>query len=304
MKKGGRGLPVYLLSLIAVGGLSLLSVLPFSLLTRLGRILGGLYYHLDGRRKRIALENLRLAFGKEKEEGELRSLLKAAYRQIGSSLFEFAALPKFTQKELSGRIRFEGLEHLEAARRSGRGVVLLAAHFGNWELTAQSLALAGFPGYAIGRRANVPLLHDYIVRCREAHGNRILVRDQAARKIFSILKEGKILGILCDQRGSTSRGLMINFFGHPAPTNPDIARIILKAKPVVMMTFALREPGGTHRIIVHKPLVFSPRGNRREDTLELTRLYMKELERMIRKHPEQWLWMHRRWMRRTADRSS
>ncbi|NOY53464.1 MAG: lysophospholipid acyltransferase family protein [Deltaproteobacteria bacterium] len=299
MKKNGRGVPVFMLSLIGVGGLSILSSLPFSLLTRVGRFLGGLYYHLDGRRKRIALENLRLAFGNEKTEGELQSILKTAYCRTGSSLLEFAGLPKLTRKQLSGRVRFEGLEHLEAARKSGRGVILLAAHFGNWELTAQSLALAGFPGYAVGRRANVLLLHNYIVHCRESHGNRILVRDQAVRKIFTILREGKILGILCDQRGSTSRGLMINFFGHPAPTDPHIARIILKAKPVVLMVFGIRNPDESHRVIVSKPLTFSLRGDPGKDALHITRRYMQALEEMIRKHPEQWLWMHRRWMRRS-----
>jgi len=301
MKKGGRGLFVVILSHLAVGALSLLSYLPFSLLTRIGAALGGLYYTIDGRRKRIGLDNLRLALGKEKTEEELRSILKAAYRQIGSSMFEFAALPKLTEKQLRGWIRFEGLEHLDAALRTGRGVILLAGHFGNWELTAQGLALRGYPGSAIGRRANTPLLHNYIIRCREAHGNHVIVRGKAMRRIFKVLDEGKILGILCDQRGSTSRGLSIDFFGHPAPTDPDIARIILKAQPVVMMAFGIRNPDQTHRIIIGRPLSFVPTGNRQEDAFRLTQQYMKELEGMIRKYPDQWLWMHRRWMRRAAD---
>lgn len=298
MKNQGRGVPVFLLSVLAVGVLSLLSYLPFSLLTRLGRCLGRFYYHIDGRRKKISMNNLRLALGNEKTEEELRSILKAVYRQIGSSLFEFAALPKLTKKKIHGWIHFEGLEHLEAALRTGRGVVLLAAHFGNWELTAQSLALRGYPGSAIGRRANTPLLHNYIVRCRESHGNRVIVRGKAMRRIFKVLGEGKILGILCDQRGSTSRGLSVDFFGHPAPTNPDIARIILKANPVVLMAFGIRNPDQTHRIIIGRPFSFVPKGDRQEDAFRITQQYMKELEGMIRKYPDQWLWMHRRWMRR------
>jgi len=300
MDRGGRGFHVYILSVLAVGLLSLAERLPFSLLSRVGGALGTLFYRIDGRRKRIGLENLRLALGGEKNDSERRSILKSVYRNMGKSLFEFAAIPRLTPADLNRLVRFEGLEHLEKAEAAGRGILLLSAHFGNWELTAQSLALAGHPGYAVGRQANVGLLHNYIVRCREAHGNRIIVRGHAARKTFRVLRNGGILGILCDQRGSTSRGLMIDFFGHPAPTNPDVARIVLGLRPSVIMCFGIRNLDGTHTIFLSPPLQYSPSGNGEEDLLMTSRLYMKELEEMIRKYPEQWLWMHRRWMSRSG----
>lgn len=300
MGKEGRGAGIQILSVAAVAVLTMLSWLPFGALTRLGASLGGLFFHLDGRRKAIGLENLRLAFGDQLSEEERRALLKRVYKNMGRSALEFAGIPRLTREELDRFVTIEGLEKLEAAKEAGRGVILLAAHFGNWELLAQSLALHGYGGYAVGRRANVPLLHNYMIRCRESHGNRIIVRDGAIRKVLSILRQGEILGILGDQRGSTSQGLMIDFFGHGAPTDGDIARIILKTQAAVLPTFIVRHENQTHTFYVGDPLQFRITGNLDDDVLQVTETYMKVIEDFIRKHPDQWLWMHRRWLRRNT----
>ncbi len=294
----GRGFFVWILSVLAVGLLSALSVVPMPLLTVAGATLGTLYYHVDGRRKRIALSNLRLVFGEEKTEDEILQILKASYRHLGSTLLEFAVLPRLTPGKLSELVHTEALEKIGRAREAGRGVLLLTGHFGNWELLAQSAAIKGYPAHVIGREANVGLLHRYIVGLREAHGNRVIVKQQAMRKVLTALKNGEIVGILCDQRGS-SQGLMIDFLGHPAPTNADVARLILTSGATVMTIFLVRGPDKTHMFHVSDPMVFESTGDRETDVLHVTHQYMQALESFIRRYPEQWLWMHRRWMRRS-----
>ncbi len=293
----GRGFFVWILSVLGVGVLSALSVVPMPLLTAAGATLGSLYYHVDGRRKRIALSNLRLVFGKEKTEVEMRQILKASYRHLGSTLLEFAALPRLTPAKLAGLVHAEAVEKIGRTRQPGRGLLLLAGHFGNWELLAQSIAIRGYPAHVIGREANVGLLHRYIVGRREAHGNRIIVKQHAMRKTLSALKKGEIVGILCDQRGG-SRGLLMDFLGHPAPTNADVARLIMTSGAVVMTVFLVRGSDNTHTLHVSDPMVFESTGDRETDVRNVTRQYLATLESFIRRYPEQWLWMHRRWMRR------
>jgi KDO2-lipid IV(A) lauroyltransferase len=295
MEKHGRGVIVRVLSVASVVVLVFLSRVPFPVLTRLGAWLGLVYFYLDRRRKRIGLENLRLAFGQERSDEELKRLLRNVYRNMGSSALEFAALPRLTREKLDRFVRMEGLEKIDKARQAGRGVILLTAHFGNWELLAQSLALHGHTAYGIGRQANVPLLNNFIVRCREAHGNRVIIRDRAMRKILRVLKDGEILGVLGDQRGSTSQGLMIDFFERPAPTNPDIARIIQKTGATVLTVFIVRNADQTHTVQVGDPLRFDVTGDPEGDVLAIAEQCMKSLESFIRQYPDHWLWLHRRW---------
>lgn len=295
-----RGLLIPILSVFAVGALSLLSRLPIGLLSRLGAWLGRLYYHFDRRRKKIGLGNLGLAFGQEKTGEELERILRAWYQQMGRSMLEFAALPRLNRKKIEPLVRVTGLEKIRAEQEAGHGVILLNAHVGNWELYVQSATIYGCPMHIVGRRANVGLLHDYIVRCRESHGTRVILRDNAARKILKLVKKREVLGIMFDQRGSTSRGVMVDFFGHPAPTNPTVAKIILKSGATVMTSFGCRNPDGTHTVTISDPLEIRRSEDLEADVLQFIQLYMKLLEDFIRQHPDQWLWIHRRWMKRKS----
>ena len=301
MEKLGRGFFIIILSHVAVGLLSLLSFIPFPILTKVGAWLGGIYYPVDGKRKKIGLDNLRLALGEDHSDQELKTILKSVYRNMGSALMEFAAIPRMSKEAIRKRIRMVGREKLEASKQEGRGVVLLTAHIGNWELNAQCVAAYGFPLYGIGREANVKRLHDYIVRSRESHGNRVFVRDNAMRKILKVLKKGEIVGILVDQRGSTSRGLMIDFFGHPAPTDPVLAKMILRSGAVVMTCFGVRNPDNHHTFTISDPIQINLTGDSDKDATEMTQAYLSAIEHYIKEHPDQWLWMHRRWMRRNSS---
>jgi KDO2-lipid IV(A) lauroyltransferase len=304
MPKQGRGIPVFLISVAAVPVLSLLSFVPFRFLTIAGSWLGALYFRIDTRRKKIGLENLSLAFGKNRSDAELKKTLESVYKQFGSSLLEFAASPRLNRTKIDKLVRLHGLEKLEAEKKAGKGVFLLIAHLGNWELCGQAMAMNGIPVNIIGRKANVGLLHNYIVRCRERHGNRVILRDKAMRKILRLLKQGEILAAMIDQRGSTGRGLLIDFFGKPAPTNKDLARIILKTGTSVMTVFNVRNPDQTHSVYFSDPLKFELSHDHEKDVRRIVEQYTKALEDFIEKHPDQWIWMHRRWMRRGTEGGS
>ena len=292
-----RGPAVVLLSWTAAALLPAVGRLPWPLLTRIGAGLGLLYYGLDPRRRRIGLENLTAAFP-EMSPRRRAAVLRSAYAQIGSSALEFAALPRLGAERIRRMVRFQGLENLARARAEGHGVVVLNGHLGNWELYCHAAAVQGFPLHVVARRANVEVLHRYIVRCRETHGNRVIVRDRAMRRILRVLKEGGVVGVMCDQRASTSRGLQVDFLGRPAATEPAVARMILASGAVAVTALGRRNPDQTHTVEISPPLPRPPIRTEADALLELTRSYTSVLESFIRRHPEQWLWMHRRWFRR------
>jgi KDO2-lipid IV(A) lauroyltransferase len=276
------------------------SILPRSGRLALGRSLGSLVYALDARHRGIALANIDLAFGAGKTPSEKRAIGEGAYRHFGAMLFELATLGKPTREEIEARVDFEGVELLEKAVSRGKGVILVTAHFGNWELHAIA------HGYRIGKlhvvvreQAN-PFLNQWLDRTRKISGNAVIDKSRALRRMRTLLREGESVAVVVDQNVPLEDAVFVDFFGRKAATTPVPAWFALKTGAAIVPAFSYPLPGGRYRAVYEPEIDVEPyRGLDRDLALvALTQKLASVQEARIRKAPELWMWMHRRWRTR------
>jgi KDO2-lipid IV(A) lauroyltransferase len=252
-----------------------------------------------GIRRRVVLENLRLAFP-DKTESERRAIGRATYRNLARLAPEFLLAHRMTREELDRVFSYEGWEHLEAARGRGKGVIACTAHFGNFEMLAAVHNLRGIPVTMISREMGRSRFNDLWRRARSKAGvEDIVVRKGetlvAARRA---LEQGRVLGYVIDQNQPLRRAIFPTFFGVPAATSPTPAILALRTGAPVVFTLALPLGDGRHRVLFEGPLEVPDTGDRRRDVLAFMQDLNDRLERRVREHPEHWYWLHRRWKTR------
>ena len=192
------------------------------------------------RLSRVGLRNLELAFP-EKTEAERRRILRRLYRNLGWQLAEFCLMARYTRESARGFLRCDGLERYIAARDAGQGVLILTAHLGAWELSSFYHSLAGFPMSMVIRRLDNPLVDALVNRIRCMHGNRVLHKDDFARGLLSLMREGGTVGILMDTNMTPPQGVFVDFFGRPACTGSGLARVAMRTGARVLPGFLLWE---------------------------------------------------------------
>ncbi|HID55316.1 TPA: hypothetical protein EYP37_02215 [Candidatus Poribacteria bacterium] len=256
---------------------------------RIGGALGDLIWLLDLKGGRVALENLRSSFP-DKPYGEIRRIARLCYRNIGMNIAEFGRFSSLTRSELMRMVRFEGMENLDRALSLGKGVLLLTAHFGNWELLGAALAAHGYEVNAIVRNLRVKSLDRIVNEIRSNAGFRPFYRERGLKSALLSLKRNQILALLADI-DTRSEGVFVDFFGRPAYTPVGPVLISMKTGAPIVPAFIVREVKG-HRVFIGEPI--RPTGNVRSDVQRLTKM----VEGFIRRYPHQWIWMHRRWRKR------
>jgi KDO2-lipid IV(A) lauroyltransferase len=273
-----------------------LRALPHEAARGLGRSLGSLGHALDRRHREVALRNLEAAMPEIGPE-ERRRLVKACFRHFGAALCDTVSSTRFDPREICERFTLEGWENVEAAGRPGRGFFVLSAHLGFWELVPPLIGLYRGGMSIVMRPADNRYLDRELRALRERFGNRTIPKKGAARRMIETLRDGGIVGILIDQRVQAQEGIEVPFFGRPALTTPVLARLSLRTGAPVLPVSNFPEPKGRYRFFARPP-IFPPDGAEGEQAvIELTRQYLAVAEQDIRHHPEQWLWMHRRWGR-------
>lgn len=272
----------------------LLRALPHPATRALGRRLGGFAHWIDGRHRQIALGNMALALP-EIGEAERRRLVKECFRHFGGALFDAISSGRFGAAGLCHRFTLEGWEHVEEAERLGRGLFLLTAHLGLWELSPPLIALTRGPMSFVVRPADNPWLDRELRALRERFGNTVVPKRGAVRRMLEVIRARGRMGILIDQRVQEREGIAVPFFGRPALTSPVLARMSLRTGAPVVPLSVYPEPGGRYRVVV-RPAILPPAGESGDEAvLALTRRYLETAEEDIRARPELWLWMHRRW---------
>jgi Kdo2-lipid IVA lauroyltransferase/acyltransferase len=279
-----------------------LRALPHGAARKAGAALGALAHRLDRRHREVALANLGLAFP-ELPERERRRLAAACFRHFGGAFGDLVSSSRFEVEEMCHLLTYEGWEHLDAAARAGKGVFVLGSHLGYWEIAALPIGIFKGPLHVVVRPADNPWLDRELTSLRERFGNRVVPKRGSPRRMLQAIGAGGWAGILIDQRVQPREGIAVPFFGHPALTTPVLARLSLRTGAPVVPIFAFPEPRGRYRFVAREP-VFPPgratRGPGQDAAeeaavAELTRRYLETAESEIRRHPEQWLWMHRRW---------
>jgi KDO2-lipid IV(A) lauroyltransferase len=247
------------------------------------------------------MANLRLAFGNERTEEELAAIGRACYRHLGKCLMEFIRLPAMGVEDIRRVAELRGSEHLDTALARGKGIILLTAHLGNWEMVGTRIAAEGYPLNVIARAQRDDTLTDYIRRTREVVGMRVYHREVAVRRSLEALRRNELVGMLLDQNAGDD-GAFVDFFGRLASTARGPAAFALQTGAAVVPTFGWRKPDDRHVVELAEPVPLVSTGDREADILSNTARYTKVIENAIREHPEQWFWLHKRWKSRPVQK--
>jgi KDO2-lipid IV(A) lauroyltransferase len=277
-----------------------LGVLPRGLARLLANGLTAVLYRLLGRLRRVGLRNLELA-RPELTAAERERTLRGVFRHLGWLLVEFCRMDRYTPENTKNWLRTEGLEHYLAARARGRGVLVVTGHMGAWELSSYYHSLMGYPMGMVARPLDNRRLDTFVnaIRCR--HGNRILCKDDFARGLLRAMKNGETVGILMDTNMTPPQGIFVDFFGVAACTASGLARIALKTGAAVLPGFMLWEPE-EGRYVLHfgEEIPVARSGDAERDIYTLTQAATAAIESWVRRYPDQWLWIHKRWKTRPA----
>jgi KDO2-lipid IV(A) lauroyltransferase len=256
------------------------------------------------RLRRVGLRNLALAFP-HLPPAERERILRLEYRNLAWLLAEFCKMSGYTRDFASRFIRYEGLDNYLAARDRGNGVLVLTGHLGAWELSSFYHSLAGYPMGMVIRRLDNPLVDRMVNRIRCRHGNRVLHKDDFARGLIAGMRAGETVGILMDTNMTPPQGVFVPFFGIPACTASGLARVALKTGAAVVPGFLLWEETEQKYVLHFLPEVaLVSTGDSEADAIENTARLTAVLEAQVRRYPDQWLWMHRRWKTRPAGEPS
>jgi KDO2-lipid IV(A) lauroyltransferase len=258
-------------------------------------------YQLHGRLRRVGRRNLELALPDVSSE-ERDRILHRLFRSLGWQLVEFCRMARYTPENTRNWIRTEGLEHYLAAEARGKGVLIVTGHMGAWELSSFYHSLMGHPmGMVIRRLDNRPL-DEFVNGIRCLHGNRVLHKDDFARGLLTAMRKGETVGILMDTNMTPPQGVFVEFFGYEACTASGLARVALKTGAAVLPGFMLWEEAERRYVLHFGPqLAFERTSDGEADIVAATQQCTRVIESWIRRYPDQWLWIHRRWKTRPAD---
>ena len=274
--------------------LAFFQTIPVLLRRRMFIGLARLFYCFVPRQRMIALYSLRRAFP-EKTDGEILKTARGVYRTLGIVAAEFFDIPKLTSENVREIVETQGLVNCEQALAKGRGVILFSAHFGNWELEAAAIALLVKPAVVIYRPLDSPLLDSLVSLVRSASGNKPLPKENAMRSMLRTLKKNGMLGILIDQNTDWYEGVFVDYFGRPACTTSGIAHLALHSGAPVLPAYLVRLAEGRYRLVIEPEMEIIDTGERDADVVANTQRFTKVIEDLVRKYPEQWLWVHQRW---------
>ena len=249
-------------------------------------------------RRRVVLDNLRLAFP-EKPEAERRAIARATYRQLGRMAPEFLLVPRLTPAELERVFVYDGWERFERAFALGRGVIVCTAHFGNFDLLAAAQTRRGTPITMISRSMGNNFFNDLLRAARQRSGveDLVVTKGQTMRAAIRALKSGRVLGYVYDQNQGV-RPIFPTFFGVPAATTATPAYLARRTGAAVIFTVSVPLGDGRHKVVIEGPLELPDSGDRDADDLAFMQQLNDRLEAWIRRHPDRWYWLHRRWKTR------
>jgi KDO2-lipid IV(A) lauroyltransferase len=268
-------------------------LLPGALISAAGTGLGRAFYLLDRKHQRVAMANLAQCFP-SRTEAERRAIAKAMFAHFGRLLFELLKFSGLSPAQMLARVEFEGEDRARQAYAQGKGVLFFTGHFGFWELQAIVHALEVQPIGVVARTLDNPLLHVMLEQMRGATGNSVIYREGAVRRILRILSQGQGIAMLIDQHMHSPDAIWVNFFERPAATTSTLAALAQRTGAPVVPVFALPMPGGRFRMI-YEHAVEPPGADHPDAIREFTQRCTDVLEMYVRRHPELWLWMHRRW---------
>lgn len=285
-------------------GLKALGILPRRLARWAGAAFVAVSYILRRPLRRAAMFNLKLAFP-DWTEKQRKRIVKGMIRQIGWMAGEFSQFPKYTASNIGRVVMVDGFENFDAARRRGKGVIFLTGHMSAWELAPFAQALFGYPLHFLVRPITNERVDILINGYRCLSGNQPIEKNRAARAMLKVLNEGGTVGILADQNTGLEEGVFVDFFGIPACTTSGLARIAMRTDAAVVPGFLHWDRSRRKYVLSFGAAVELLRtADEEADVRENTARFTHGIEEYVRKFPEQWLWVHKRWKNRPPGERS
>jgi Kdo2-lipid IVA lauroyltransferase/acyltransferase len=279
-------------------GVKGIGLLPRPLARAKGIALGLLVYLVHRRLRRVGMRNLQMAYP-QMSRRERRRILRHEFVSLGRQLAEFCLFPRYTRENVGQVVVYDGFENFERAYARGKGVLFLTAHLGAWELSAFAHSLHGHPLSIVMRSLDNPYVDRLVERYRTLHGNRTVDKDDFVRGLLSAMRAGETVGILMDTNMTPPQGVFVDFFGIPACTASGLARIALRTDAAVVPGFTVWDAKLRKYILRFDPAVELIRtGDDQRDVVANTARFTSIIEEHVRRYPDQWLWVHRRWKTR------
>jgi Kdo2-lipid IVA lauroyltransferase/acyltransferase len=282
----------------AWAGIKFLGSLPRPVARFAGSVFTSVAYALRTPLRRAAMFNLRTAFPDWKDSRR-KQVIRGMVQQIGWMAGEFSQFPKYTREKIESMVIVEGFENFDAARRRGKGVLFLTGHMSAWELAPFAHALYGYPLHFLVRPIKNRRVDELINSYRCASGNQPIEKNRSARSILKVLADGGTVGVLADHNTALEEGVFVKFFGIPASTTSGLARIALRTDAAVLPGFLSWDGARRKYCLRFQPAVELARTENEEaDIVENTARFTRLIEDHIRAHPDQWIWVHKRWKTR------
>jgi len=278
--------------------LKALSAMPHSVARGLAASVTSLLFSLLPKLRKTAELNLRLAFP-DRTDAQRKDATRKMVRNLGWMGAEFARFPRLTKENIEKVVILEGNENFLEGQRRGKGVLYLTGHIGAWELSSFAHALYGYPLHYMARPLDNNRLDALVNQYRCSSGNKPIYKNESARVMLKILKDSGTIGILADQNTMPEEGVFVDFFGKLACTTTGLARVALHTGAAVVPGYAYwDETIHKYRLRFEPPVELIRTGDTEHDVFENTQRFAKVIEGIIRKHPDQWVWVHKRWKTR------
>jgi KDO2-lipid IV(A) lauroyltransferase len=277
-----------------------IGALPRPLARGIGITLAHLVRFLHRKLWRVGLRNLEIAFP-ERPISERKRILRNVYTGLGRQLAEFCLFPRYTLENIEQIAIYEGFENFDAARKAGKGVLLLTGHFGAWEVGSFVHSLNGYPIKIVVRDLDNAQVDALVKRYRTMHGNETIDNREFLRGLLSAMRGNEVVGILMDTNMTPPQGVFVDFFGAAACTAAGMARVAMKTGAAVVPAYTIWDSDlRRYKVCFDPPLKTIITDDPASDVIANTAKYSHALEAIVRRHPDQWLWVHRRWKTRPA----
>src|SRR6476660_454587 len=275
-----------------------MGILPRPLARAFAIGIAQLVYLFHFRLRQVGMHNLEMVFP-EKSEAEHKKILRGVFTSLGRQLAELCQFPRYRLENIDQVVVYDGLENYERAYARGKGVLFLTGHFGGWELSAFAHSLHGHWVNIVMRPMDNPYLDRQLQQYRTMHGNKVVNKDDFVRGLLAAMKAGETVGILMDTNMTPPQGVFVDFFGIKACTASGLARIALRTDAAVVPGFTIWDESlKKYRLRFDPAIELVRTGNLEADIIDNTQKFTKVIEDYVRKYPEQWLWVHRRWKTR------
>jgi KDO2-lipid IV(A) lauroyltransferase len=284
--------------------LGAIGALPLATSMRFGKAVGKFLARRFPKLQKTARRNLEIAWPELSRE-EKERIVHGTFESLGRHLGFVSHFRKFKHEDVRDLVEVVGREHFDEAHEKGRGVLFFTGHFGSWEVFNLLPPAFGFGMNILVRRLDNPLVENFVDRMRTRFGSVTLDKTKSARTMFRVLKKGELLGILADLNVQEKEGVFVDFFGVPASTTTSIAKLALATGAAVLPAFAVWEEAKQKYVVYVEPAIeYRADDNSDENVRELTQKITATVEKYVRRYPEQWLWIHKRWNTRPPGEKS